>query len=538
MKDVTVKFNGQIISPTPTVSRGYQFLDFGQRFGQIETIDLACAVTGITNSYKAALNSITSIFSGQFKTLEVFEEALSVYKWDNVIVQDISVPENHFFQGTMAPYNVKLISYQIPSGVTDPSNEYSFSQEDNGIVNVSHKISARGVRTNLSPLDNAINFVTTFSRKNPFNNCVPAFIPNSSGVLLSISESTDRANGSYSITENYKYITGSVGVGYLKTTNLSIDESPSSDYINIGLDVNIQGSPVDDNLSEVKLAAQNIDLNSILSTDYGLNLTNIYKDTASITQNTGNNSIGIKINYFSGVNSDLSGYFDYNINFDRDSLTNISSWKVEGEFLSKGPLNLRKSQIATFKTANQGGGYAPYLTSLLSSSPLYAQYASSYPLTLNQLAYQENTGKATLRLEANFGDYDTLAPFIHPKYDISVEPSRWIYEMLPSANIEGHYIIQDLQMKNQAKATLSFAGTITGGTGFYSNESAMLDILSGIYIGSAFLVGETETSGVSSVSLERSFLGSELMGSGIVNSKTYGSINNGFVRKAGYKYGY
>jgi hypothetical protein len=539
MADVTVKYNGVSITPTPLVSRGYQFIDLGNRFGQIEQIDLNCTITGIS-TYQEALTRVNNMFSGQFKTLEVFgEDSSSVYKWDNAVLQELSVAQSSFPVGGFVPYNARFLSYQIPSGVIDPTNEYAFAQNSDGTVTVSHRISARGIRTSANPLDNAIAFVNTFVRKNPFNNCIPAFIPNASGVLTSISESIDRTTATYSVNENYRYSTGIGNVGYVRTTNLTIDDSNSNDYTNLELSVKLEGSPVDRNVDAVQTALLAMSLESILA-EYGIATSNIHRDTVTVIKNSGEASVELRANFISGSSADISGYFDYTVGLDRDEVSNVSNWRIDGEYLTRGPLSHRRSLISAFKTANQGNGYITYLTNALTAHSTYSTFNNGYPLNLTNVTVAENTGQATLRLSASFSDADYHTNLLQPKYAIEVEPSRWIYEMTPSANIEGHYVIQDLQMRNQAKVKISMQANTSGTTSAtLASISGVMNTLSGIYVNpSSFLISESISTGLNNAAIDKDYLGTEKLASGFLTGKIVGSVGNGYVRPKGYKFGY
>lgn len=534
---VSVKFNNIALSPTPTVSREYQFIDYGGRYGQIEQISLNSFITGITTPM-AALNSLASVYGGQFRTLEVLEDSTSIYKWDNAVVQEVNVPSNTLSINGFTPYNVKLIAYQIPSGVLDQSNEYSFAQNGDGTVTVNHKISARGIKNATGALDNAINFVKNFVRKNPFTSCAPTFIPNSSGILSNISESIDRASCSYSVTEVYKYATGSSPVGCIQTDSLSIDDSKTNDYLTIDLSVKLQGSPVDSNIEQVQAAATSLSIDSVLQS-YGLVTTGIFRNTFSLTEQTGDSSVEIKASFLSGINgADYSGYLDYTVSMDKDFVPSISTWRLEGDFTAKGPLTSRKTKLAAFKTANQAGGYLPFITGLITGSALWGKFGE-YNLTPTQVNISENTGLATLRISAAFSNLDTLSGLVQPKYSVEVDPPRWIYEVMPSANIEGHYVVQDLQMKNQGKIRLSAnAGTSGTKVSDISIMSGIISSLSGIYVDQATVTSETITSGFTNVEAQFELLGTEKRATAFLTSKVYGSFGNDYVRPKGYKFGY
>lgn len=536
MSNIIVKYNGYAMSPTPTVSRAMQFIDYGRRWGQVEQIELSCTVTGAAN-YSGFISQITNVFSGQFKTLEVYDDQTLVYNWPNAVVQEIVFPKNQFAPYTMVPYNVRLISYQVPSGITDPTNEYSFTQNNDGIVTVNHKISAKGIKTSSAPIENAINFVKQFVNINPFTGCAPTFIQNGSGILFSVAETINRAEGIYAVNETYKFITGST-TPYIETTTLSINDSNTEDYVTLDLSVTWQGSPVNNNLTALQDSISNFNVQNILSS-YGISPTNVYQNTLSVSQNSGEATIDFKVNLLSGATNEFSGFFDYSINLDEDIVSNSASWRIDGEFICKGPISFRKERIAEFKSTNGADSYIPFLRNLINSSALfsYADY------TLNpiptQLSISDNSGMATLRLSASFNDSDTLGNLLQPKYSIEVEPSKWIYELMPAANIEGHYTLQDLQTKSKARIRLSMNSATSGNNAASLAEiSGVLSSLSGIYVSEAFLVGDNYNSGVADVSMEWEFLGNDNVGESISNSKVHGSFNNGYIRPPGFKFGY
>ncbi len=538
MGNVVVKYNNEAITPTPLVSRSYQFIDYGGRWGQVERIDLTCYITGV-NSYLSGLLQLATKFTGQFKSLEVLDDAIQVYKWDRVIVQEVTVPNSPFPLGGFVPYTTKLISYQVPSGVIDPVNEYAFTQGEDGVVTVAHKISARGIKHDtIGALDNAIQFVKQFVNRNPYTGCIPGFIPNGSGILLNVSENINRAECIYSVNEIYKFVTGSTNP-YIENTTLSINDSRNQDYTTLDLAIKWQGSPIKNNLPALQTAFSSLNVFQILQ-NYGLSTGNIYQNTFNITQDSGATSLDMRATFLSGLSNDFSGFFDYVVSFDEDMVTNQATWRIEGEFICKGPLSFRRSRINTFKATNQANSYIPYLGVLLTNSALYQHY-SDFPINAipTQLTVSENTGLATLKLAATFSDADAYGSLIQPKYTVDVEPSKWIYELIPAANIEGHYVLQDLQMKNQAKIKLNTSAG-TSGTAVQSLAAAreIMSALSGIYIASGFVLSDTVSSGISEIGLTSELLGKDNIGDSLITSKVHGSIANNYIRPPGFKFGY
>lgn len=537
MGNVTVKYNNQSINPVPLVNRSYSFIDYGSRHGSVEQITLNGFLAGIGADHLASIAEITDIFEQHFKTLEVFDDAASVYKWDNVVVEDISFPQSNFNVGAFTPYSVKILAYNVPSGVLEPSNEYSFTHNADGTVDVSHKISAKGIKNSNGALDNAINFVKTFVNKNPYTNCVPAFIPNGSGIRSNISETINRQTCAYSVTENFKYSTGQL-VPYIETTSVSINDSKTADYTTINLEAKWQGS-IDNNVTAIASSVTGMNLDTILS-NYGISSTNAYRNSFSVNQDSGSNTIEIRSEYISGLSNDYSGYFDYAVSMEKDMVSDKTNWKIDGEFICKGPISFRKTRVAAFKSSNSTSSYIPYLKGLVETSAIYTGY-SDYNINLppNSLSVAENTGLATLKLSASFGDNDQYGSFIDPQYSVSVEPSIWVFESSPAANIEGHYIIQDLQMKRAAKSRFAFEAETSGITDAHVlSAKSLISVISGIYMGESFETSSSISSGITNISMENEVLGNENIVSEINSIKVYGSLSQDYKRPGKFSFGY
>ena len=77
---------------------------------------------------------------------------------------------------TVLPYSVSFLVFSGESfsqffGVSSPKNEWSFSEQENQIVQATHTISAQGEKINdQEPLQNAIDFVTSLTG---FQNIAP-----------------------------------------------------------------------------------------------------------------------------------------------------------------------------------------------------------------------------------------------------------------------------------------------------------------------------------------------------------------------------
>jgi hypothetical protein len=124
--NISVTYDGSGLIPVPTVSVEHKFIDFASyRHGEVLEISLQGFLTGISST--GSVSQITNIFAQQFASLTVsqVDPSSGIYSWDNVVVDEISFPQDHYYEGAFIPYTVKCHSYSVPSGINDPTNKYS-----------------------------------------------------------------------------------------------------------------------------------------------------------------------------------------------------------------------------------------------------------------------------------------------------------------------------------------------------------------------------------------------------------------------------
>ena len=545
---VIVSYNGTTLSPVPLVNFSRDPINLGYIYSYNCSISLNGFFTGITTTGNC-INYLTGVFANQFGNLLVTDGTGAVlYDWSGVTVNSVSINSSPYFSGAMVGYDIKLTSFDTLSGVMDISNSYGFDQAENGEVSVSHKISARGVRNNNGAFQNAISFVQQFTGQDPYMaNCAPYFIQSGKSVLMSIAENINRADSLYSITENYKFTTGNPNP-YLKTTSLDISDSIEAEFKIIDYTVKFQGSPVTKNAQSIINSYLNYNFLTDIGNDFSLNATRWAKTSFSVNLDSGSQAIDIKIGYLSGAQ--VSGYLDYTVSLQKDLVKNLEDWKIEGSFSCFGPLDYRLNQIALFKQAYGSNSFRDYLTGLICVSPIYNLSHDTNKIFSpnNKVSVDENPQLATLKLglELDAGyEENGLADM---KYTISASPSKYQYELLPSATIEGDYIIQDLNMATAPKQTFSIScSTYLNKIFALSQLSGYLNTLIGTYVitgntnnVTAFLTEEQYNTGTYSVNYSKTFLGKDCgLSSGLLNLQAIGtSYATVPLRQSGFSFGY
>lgn len=536
--NVSVTYNGRLISPPPFVSRTMNPLDYGKRWGFEDVITLKGQYP-VGSGTSGVITGFMDMFTGQFCRLEVKNTSnlLTVLDYPYVILEDVTFDSNRFHPYTYVPYVVKLRQVNVPSGVVDPSNEYSFTQNEDGTVGVSHRISAKGIVTNAdydSALQNAKNFVKNFTGAATFN---PFFISTGANVLLSQSETLDRLTATYSIAESFKYNSGE-NLDYIYTHSLDIDQSKDQDYVTLSLSYNRQGSSITSNLASLRTGITGFNLFQFLETKYSLNTGRMYINTFNVAEESGKNNIQVSASVISGIGDEFNGFFDYDLDLKWDKIADVRQFSVNGKFLSKAPVSLKKTQLQSFKTANPS--LQQYLYNIVTGSELYKHY---YDTTLrapnvipSNFSVSENTGIADFSMNATFTDKDYLVGMSETSFTVGVDASRNLYEFKPSANIEGNYVIQDLQTVTRENVKLSCNIKTTGNIsdGLVSGKAVESQLASSI-LSSSFLTESGFDTGIYDLDVNASYFNS---GSKFgLDTRYYYSQNPKSLRSAGYSWG-
>jgi hypothetical protein len=540
-----IQYDGSELTPTPIVNYTKNPIDFGYVYGYNTDITLEGLYTGISTP-ATAISYLTGVFGSQFKTLTVEDDtAAIIYSWPNITIDSITFDSNPYYIGSFVRYSIKLKSYDFPSGVIEPSNEYTFVQNEDSIVTVSHKISARGVRGSAGAFDNAVAFVKQFTGKDPFSNCAPFFVPSGSGIMSTLSENINRAEGVYSVSETYRYNTG-VSAPYLKTTSLEVSDAIDAEYRVINYGVKLQGSPILKNSAEV-IGSLNYSVLTDIKNEFGFSTSGWVKNTYNANIDSGSALIDIKINYLSGAN--LTGFFDYTVVCEKDELAGTEQWKLDGEFRCLGPLDFKKQQLQAFRSAFGSDAWMPYVSGLIVNSPLYANvHRAGKMFSRNmKITVTENPPLAYLKISASAADgYEPLG-LAELKSNWEVSPSKWIYQLMPSVNIEGLYVIQDIQTKTQTRQTMAITSKthdqLSGLnliTGYLANWAASAVSSGNSAAITAFLVDKSVTTGTFDVNASQTWLGADSgLSSGILALQSIGTNGDSFItRPEGYNFGY
>lgn len=483
----TVTYGGVPITPTPFVSRSFSPIDYGNRWGYIQTIKLDGFQTG--SSGLGRISDIGNMFGTSYQDLVIQSAGDSSYfTASNCILESLTIGNNKLpadFSYNL-PYSVTLKSYSVPSGVIDVVDEFTYGENADGTVDVQRKISAKGLQTTQNAIDNAYSFVSNFTGQNPLSVSSPVFaVGATQAVLVSIDESINRLESIYSVSENWKYETGSANNFYTVST-LNTDQSSDAEYVTLKLQTSFNGS-ITGAISTLRQSVVNFNYYNQLS-KYGIATGNCVLSSFNSQEDAGANRINFSADFNSGNIDEINGVWKHDISVDVDEITNINTYSINSSLKVIGSRSRIESVVASKKTEITTGynHYLGFLYNAVNDSTMYNQFKSSgrplNPLP-NSISIKNPTTTPSLEMSATFDDRDFILvstvnlpngktyPISAGKlgFNVSVDPENWLFNIQKSANIEGHSIVQDLQCKTREKIAISAKGehmgnSLTNGT--------------------------------------------------------------------------
>jgi hypothetical protein len=567
-QDIKVKYGDFTFPvPSPYVSRTYSNQRVG---GDIWVTQVEVTLTGQVailperetingNNYgelKNKRNVIASAFAGalgkNFQTLNVSGHGTD-FTLKNCSVASLSFGSSNY-RG-LVNYTISLTGYDDTNsfvaanyGVLNPVDTWAYS-DGQGTATLTHTISAQGYNATSGKYDaylKAKQFVE--SKKGTSGKIAPFLIrnvhPDSSLILNSVSEQIDRFSGTYGVTENYSFATNESqteaglenDIPLMQTANilltytLSIDEQQGGDFVSVNLSGNVAGSKDTsvtwDQIKKdfrsrdfYKLADQayknyiertgnNIELNKSPIT-FSIN-PNEEARTISFTLAFDNNDLYEKAKI---KNSD-GAYFDYNLSFQHDNVTDIITINCNGTIRTRAALHKRNSAAKSLldneilnnnSLAIKEEAENIYRTMF----PERSQYNLS-PRPSN-VQVNQNTFDGTITFSASFSDadYPENSGLSSLNYSVDIQSATQQFRPVPSCQKDGHYLIYDLDLKSKRE---TLAVSVQGSS--YKKDSSNFD---------------TSVSEITSVSdfLKESFIDGEvprLVSENKVENKDLGAI--------------
>jgi len=477
------------------------------------------------NSYlelKEKREAVAKAFAGalgkNFQTLTVSGHGTN-FTLNNCSVTGLSF-ESSPYRGLVG-YTINITGYDSTNsfivdnyGVINPVDGWAYA-ESGGTATLTHTVSAQGYNADTGGAHDAFLKAKAFvESKKGVSNKIPSFLiknahPDSSLILTSRSEQINRLGGSYGITENYSFATNEsqepagleTGVPKMQTADilltysLSIDEQQGGDFSSVTLSGNVVGSKNDHaddpdgsagnstNWAEVKKDFRSRDFYNLANEAYrnyirktgGQNIElNKSPISFSINPNEEARTIGFSLTYDNNdlyekakIKNSSGAYFDYNISFQHDNITDIITVSCSGSIRVRGSLAKRnaaaKNLLDNEILKNNSFRVRKEAEELYHKMyPSRVQYKlSPRPSNVN---VSEDKFNGTITYSASFSDHDFPKDSELEKFDynVQVSPATQEYRPVPSCQENGHYLIFDLNLSSKREKTSISVNANTG----------------------------------------------------------------------------
>lgn len=447
--------------PTPYVALSESVIYEGEIWGRSEEVTLQGQLTGCSfGAIVQAQSDLLSRWSRPFQSMQIWQQTGSlsglVFQKDLVEITSISFDQARWFG--VLPYSISLTCY--PSGlfsgafgILNPNDVWSFNEQDNETLAATHTVSCQPFNTSSGPsnaLTNARNWA--FGRSGIQSMVSPIMI---SGVnantfcLLTQTETIDRFNGNYALTETYTNDLTRTGYGVIRYT---ADIESGNNLITVGIQGTAQGCGR--NLTGIRAALANIDMTAVATKQYqgAFGLTDLNPIPTASTFNENPFTTEIDFSY-SFDNSNLpSVWFDYTVDLNVGTNGLISA-TIDGTVHARGGDLASKLS----RTMAYASGVSLYNLTL----PFYNSFDVSSVVPLNPMPISNgqtnNQTDGTVELNATFNNRP-LTTAILDSFDASIEitPSLAQVDAKPVVDGLGRWSVVSLNYA--ARARLSIQG--------------------------------------------------------------------------------
>jgi hypothetical protein len=479
---VKILYNGNDVfnslGPTPFVSISQNFIDFGNKWNQVTNINLeGQLLSGSFTDTSAAYNfgkkieTLVQRFSQNYKKIEILENSTKIFE-GLAVVDSISIEENSWYGSV--PFNINLSIYEENLfsdyyGIVEPSENFSFTDEEGDLTTLNHSISAKGIVTqNKNAIQNAKEWV--ISKTGDANKILPILVKNDkskSYILLSTKEIVDRFNGTYSWEAEYK-----------KNNN---PESPANAFLNYNIDLS---SGIEDGLLIAKIDGT-LEYNSIdkLREEYNkLSLFNICSDAASkifktqlssrpISQSVQESPGSNQLTFSSTFNNDFLSEIinDYSVNITLDSLKCITTVDFKTTISCKyGDIKTRWDKVKQF--------YKNNFAAFNLANNEYKKEISNGTLRQTPLSesIQFDEFNANIQYSAQYTDKRSSfsQDILNVSASVTLTPSVKVHVAKASAFAPREHNIQNLNASNRSILNISVTATAKLDKNISAAESA------------------------------------------------------------------
>ena len=452
--------------------------------GQVRTVTLNGT---IPSGGVSMISTIKDTFINNFKSFSAPNISM-----DTALVQEINFGAQNYFG--KVDYSIVLKDWTgFAAGVSNPIDEVAYSQEADGSVTINHKLSAVGVNPNIATaLNDAKLFVLGRTGINGTISLVnTSYISNinkSNLFLVSIQEGINRAASSYAVSEIYKYDPlRNTSNGVFKRFSLDFNSGIGEDYAQVAVNgaYSVGKDVWNTGLFAQVAATELFTLASSVYSTLNSSPLSFSVEAEEITDSLYARIINIKAVYDSNPQD---AYFDYDCDASKDLRNGITQVNIKGSIMGSGRHVRRRFDSALSFYNNEMGGWdnvKGYLYRAAMSGAQDFSYTNfAYNPRPKSVSVVFNSGQGNISLSASFDDSAFVSGFSEFSYGVNCECGLNVFRPHSSANKNGSYVIQDLDILNRTSVSLngSFVIPATGSASLGSDSvsSHILPLLMGI----------------------------------------------------------
>lgn len=392
----------------------------------------------------------------------------NLYLRSGIIINSINFEESNY--SNLIRYEIGLNSISLSGNVTNPVNEYSFTENENKTISLSHRISAQGLNTSLSPgksnaMENAIAFVRSYTGLS--NLPSTRFISGASNKfdIQSFSESIDRLNAIYSIDETY--VSNLLNTGLSGNISYTVDILSGADSNSI--QINLRGQykgPKDGNIINLR---NSLNVTGLITGAYS-GYFNPVPIQYNVSENTGENLINFDYS-FDNINLP-NPYYRYETSISKDEVQQVYNVQIRGDIIARGNRRYRYF-LSTGNISNLTGQFLSIASGVFTGFKDFNSDTTTSSLRLLNINIERNPNEGTVSANATYDDkFMPTGDFVDASYDVSVTAPVWFMNNQPTCNIKGFHIINDFDITTLPRLNINSSFKYKNITGI-NNENIL-----------------------------------------------------------------
>lgn len=504
------------ISPTPFVSKDVAPIHLSKFHGDRERISLNGVITGSQcqnenefSGFWEKANLLVSRFSLPFKNFKIIEDfgfsSGVLTSNGRAIVRNIDFEESVF--AGILPYSISLDIYKEGTfesyGILSPSKQTEYKDDENGFIVVTSETKAFGFDSSEQSLTNAKDFVNSLTGFSNLSS--PLFIKNigtGTAVLSSLTKTVNRFEGSYSVSEEWRYAkSGNYGNFSVYDTNVSLEKN--NGITNVTVNGSVFGG-INSPISGLRQDFNNLDILGIAENVYDAFVSGSLMSqpiTKQITENVSEKRIDFSVGYSDGLDGNINLIDSLSVQIDYENNKTCATSQVTISSNSLCP----SSRLQEVKSYASSFDIIDWTIDKLSE---YG-YSNTWKTKPTSSSSSINEANGTITKGVTICDKKITYPsnFEEFSYSVNISPSIPLFIPFQGVDCLGDYTIQKFAEPKRSNITIQGKGIYSCSTFDEAKASlkTYINSLKGTYLSSGAILTKSEISKQGEDSKEISF---------------------------------